>query len=254
MNKTSKYALSLLAATALLGAGSAQADPILLDDFEVEQDVGNLGLPGFIPESSQVGPDSSILGGFRDMQATGNADSFLENRLQVVNGALGFSNNADTEGTGIVVWDGDDDPTVVDTEGLGGIDITNNNGWELDGIWVEILSADLPGLELGFTIWDVDGNSSNISRLFNSPILLGEGLEEYFLFEDFVGNADLTNVGAIQLEISGPEEIDAAIDLIQIGRPHDSQDVPEPLTSLWALAGISALGGMSLKRKASNKD
>ena len=53
------------------------------------------------------------------MQAMGDANSFLETRLQANNNMLTFSNNVGTNGSGMIVWDGDDDPTVVDPTGLG---------------------------------------------------------------------------------------------------------------------------------------
>ncbi len=248
-------AIPFALATILLGSGNAQSSSIKIDDFEVEQDVGFIGIPNFIPSSSQVGPDSSILGEFRDMQVRGNANNFLETRLQVVNGQISFSNNVGTIGSGIIVWDGDDDPTVVDTQGLGGIDITNNNGWDLDGIFLDIISADLPGLELTFAIYDTNSNISRLSRSFNESITTPQ--TKSFLFNDFIGNADLTNVGAIELDINGPAEIDATIDIIQIDKsqnPSEISSISEPTTPLWVFVGISILGSLSTKSKNFNKE
>ncbi len=241
------WIVGLLAATTMLAAGSAKAAPIIIDTFDVEQDVGLLGIPMFIPSSSQEGPDASILGGFRDMQVTGDADNFLETRLQSTGGGLTFSNNVETSGIGQIVWDGDDDPTTIDPTGLGGIDITRNGDWDLDRIWLDLVSADLPGLELTFNIYDTNNNVSTLSRTFNNPVNAPVGVN--FLFSDFAGAADFTNVGALELLIDGPEEIDARIALVQIGQPHGDVDIPEPLTSVLTLVGISALGGLSLKRK-----
>lgn len=247
MKTHQKYIFSLLAATAMLGAGSAQADPILIDDFSVEQDVGLIGIDDFIPSSSQVGADGSIIGGFRDIEAMGDADNFFDTRLTAEDGTLTFSNNVNTTGAGNIVWDGDDDPTVLDPTGLGGIDITNNNGWVLDRLLVEIISADLGGLELNFTIYDLANNVSTLSRTFSQAI--ATPVTSAFLFDDFSGTADFTNVGAIQLEVAGPAEIDAQFDMIQISKP-PRRRVPEPLTSLWTLAGVSALGGLCAKKKS----
>ncbi|MEM9735260.1 MAG: hypothetical protein AAF908_01470 [Pseudomonadota bacterium] len=77
--------------SAILGAGGAGAAPILVDDFTAAQDVGLLGVPGFIPSSSQVGFDATILGGFRDMEVSGNASSFIEVRSLVQAGRLTHS-------------------------------------------------------------------------------------------------------------------------------------------------------------------
>ncbi|NEP79700.1 MAG: PEP-CTERM sorting domain-containing protein [Okeania sp. SIO3B3] len=243
MKTHQKYIFSLLAATAMLGAGSAQANPILIDDFSVDQLVGLESLEPAVFSSSQVGPDGSIIGDFRDIEAMGNADSLLETRIQVTGGTLNFSNAVDTTGSAVIVWDGDDDPTELDPTGLGGIDITNDGVWPLDRLLVEIISADLPGLELEFTIYDLNDGISSLSRTFTQAITTPT--TSAFLFDDFSGDADFTNVGAIQLEIAGPEEIDAQFDMIEVSK----RRVPEPLTSLWTLAGVSALGGLCAKKK-----
>ncbi|NES71480.1 MAG: hypothetical protein F6K24_42935, partial [Okeania sp. SIO2D1] len=114
----------------------------------------------------------------------------------------------------------------------------------LDRILVEIISADLPGLELEFTIYDLDSNVSTLSQTFAQAITTPETAT--FLFDDFSGTADFTNVGAIKLEIDGPPEIDAQFDMIEVSK---RRRVPEPLTSLWTLAGVSALGGLCGKKK-----
>ncbi len=233
---------------ALLGVGSAQAGTIVLDDFSAAQDVGLLDISGFIPSNSQVNSSSGILGGFRDLEALGNADNFLETRLKVDNGVLSFSNNVGTLGAGLIVWDGDDDPSTVNSTGLGGIDITQDGGTNLDGFFLDILSADLGGLELAFTVYDTNSNTSSLSQVFDTPVSNSSPLNASFLFSNFVGNADFTNVGAIELAIAGPEEIDATLDLFEIA-PADSANVPEPTSSLLVLAGVSTVGSLSLKRK-----
>ena len=250
MKTHQKYIFSLLATTAMLGAGSAQADPIIIDDFSVNQLVGLEALEPAVFSSSQVGPDGSIIGGFRDIEAMGDADSLLETRIEATGGALNFSNATGTTGSGTIVWDGDDDPTEVDEDGLGGIDLTGG-AWPLDRILVEIISADLPGLELEFTIYDLNNGVSSLSQTFAQAITTPETAT--FLFDNFSGNADFTNVGAIKLEIDGPPEIDAQFDMIEVGKEVRGR-VPEPLTSFWTLAGVSALAGLSRKRKfCSNK-
>ncbi|MGK7921710.1 MAG: hypothetical protein AB4080_17065, partial [Trichodesmium sp.] len=132
--KTLGTTVAVLASTVMLDVGRAQAATIMLDDFSIGQDVGFQPIEPVIPSNSQVGPDGSILGGFRDMEADGDADGLIKTRLQVTGGGLNFSNDVGTDGSGTIVWDGDDDPTVVDTDGLGGIDITD--GASLDRILV----------------------------------------------------------------------------------------------------------------------
>ncbi|NES73714.1 MAG: hypothetical protein F6K24_55270, partial [Okeania sp. SIO2D1] len=161
---------------------------------------------------------------------------------------LDFSNNVGIDGSGTIVWDGDDDPTVVDEDGLGGIDLTGGV-WPLDRILVEILSADLDGLELEFTIYDLDGGVSSLSRDF---LAITVPVTEAFIFDNFndvtPGGADFTNVGAIKLDIDGPKDIDAELAMIEVSGG-DKRRVPEPLTSFWTLAGVSALGGLCGKKK-----
>lgn len=246
MKTNQKYIFSLLTATAMLGAGTAQAAPIIIDDFSVFQDVGFQAIDPVIPSSSQVGPDGSIIGGFRDIEIGGNAGLPLLSRITATNGVLDFSNNVGTDGSGTIVWDGDDDPTEVDTDGLGGIDITNSGVWPLDRILLEVISADLPGLELSFTIYDLNNGVSTLSRTFSQAITTPETAT--FLFDDFSGNADFSNVGAIKLDIDGPLEIDAEFAMIEVGKDPVVR-VPEPFTSLWTLAGVSALGGLCAKKK-----
>ena len=212
MFKQTSLALASAVALGVGLAGSAQADSILIDDFSVEQDVGLQPIDPVIPARSQVGPSSSILGGFRDIEASGDADSFLETRLQVTNGVLNFSNNVSTNGIGLLTWDGDDSPDSLDTGGLGGIDITQNNGHDLNGIFVDIAFADLPGLALDFTIFALNNNVATLSQTFDS--IITTPLTTSFLFDDFSGTVDFTNVGAIQLEIGGPPDIDVNLTII----------------------------------------
>lgn len=231
----------------MLGTGNAQAASIIIDDFSVFQDVALEAIDPVIPSNSQVGADASIIGEFRDIEAMGDADSFVETRIQATGGVLNFNNTVDTTGSGTIVWDGDDDPTVVDPTGLGGIDLTNSGLWPLDRILVEIISADLPGLELNFTIYDLDSNVSTLSQTFAQAITTPETAT--FLFDDFSGYADLTNVGAIKLELAGPAGINAQFDSIKIGKGASPKGTPEPASILGLLAFGAVGAGSKLKRK-----
>jgi|GEM_PF-2213636 len=235
MRFSPKHCLAIVAiAISIDLPNTAQAGSILVDDFGLDQDVGLIGIPNFIPSSSQEGPaGTGILGGFRDAQAMGDASNFLETRLQVTGGQLSFSNNVGTNGSGMIVWDGDDNPTTIDDTGLGGLDITNEGGMILDRIDVDIVSSDLPGLELGFDIYDVNGNVSSLTQTFNSIIL--NASTESFLFTNFAGSADFTNIGAIKLTINAPPEIDVTLSQIQI--TGTATVIPAP-----AAAGTSLLG------------
>ena len=238
---TVQITVAALASTVMLGVGNVQANTnILIDDFgqsqKVDSDTNNIA-----PIKSQVGPYNNILGNYRDMfiddvttNDPSNSSSFV-----VSNGEAFFSNDFGVEGTGIMVWDGDDDPDTVNFQGLGGINIIENG---LDHIAME-LSSDLPGLNVKFNIYDMNGNISSIDREFSA---MPTRSNQDFLFDDLVGDANLNNVGAIELLLTGPARIDASIALIEISK---SRGIPEP-TSILGLLVIGATGaGSMLKRK-----
>ena len=241
---------ALVSAVMLETTASAQANTnILIDEFSESQLVDtNSG--NAIPIRSQVGPTGSILDGitdgFRDMFITDviNTSGDASNRSSLLtSGGFGFfSNDFGVTSTGVVRWDGANDSEEIDVDGLGGINIEEN---DLDKI-VMWLSVDIPGLEVIFNIYDVSGNISSIDRTFSSP---PAGENEDFLFSDFVGNADFTDVGAIELLLKGPERMDVSIDLLEIASSNPPKPTPEP-TSILGLLVIGATGaGSILKRK-----
>jgi len=198
--------------------------------------------------NSQVGPTGNILGGYRDIfveVVNNNSNNpYLSSNLSVVNGEGSFNNDAGITGTGMIRWDGVNNSQTLNPQGLGGINITQGN---LDSISMDIMLADIAGLDMTFTIYDMNSNSSSISRTLNSSTLTSKA--ETFLFQDFVGTADFTNVGAIELGISGPESMDAVIGSVYSGR---STPIPEP-TSILGLLAIGAVGtGSMLKQKKNN--
>ena len=244
LTKTVQTTVAALASTVLLGVGNAQANTLVIDEF---LDLQIAETPGPL-WSSQVGPTGNILGGYRDIfveivEKKRESDR-LSSRIFVENGEASFNNDAYVTGAGRIRWDGNNDSETLNPLGLVGIDITQGN--LLDSLFMDVIFADL-GLNMTFTIYDMDSNSSSISRILNSSISTSQ--EEAFLFQDFVGTADFTNVGAIELGISGPESIDAVIGSVRISK---STPVPEP-TSILGLLAIGAVGtGSMLKQKKNN--
>lgn len=230
-----------LAAAVFFGvSAAAQAGPILIDSFDLDQEAANDPfLPAF-PQSSQAGPSGSVLGGYRDMQAENNTTGFFETRLSAGGGELAFLGSAGTAGSGTLTWDGDDDPTTVDTNGLGGIDITSNSGWALDRFVFDIVSTDLPGVDIAISVFDTNGNQSVLGTALGT---VTSPVSQEFLFDDFVGTADFTNVGAIQLSMSGPEALDAFFSNFQIGVDHVTALTLPPTLPLL-LAGLGAYAVM----------
>lgn len=246
LTKTVQTTVAALASTVLLGVGNAQA-ALLIDNFLDFQKVESNGPL----TNSQVGPTGNILGGYRDLfvevvnnSSTNPTNPFLSSEFSVFNGEASFNNDAYVTGAGRIRWDGNNDSGTLNPLGLGGIDITG--GSLLDSLFMDVIFADL-GLNMTFTIYDMDSNSSSISRTLNSNISTSQ--EEAFLFTDFVGTADFTNVGAIELGISGPESMDAVIGSVRMSR---STPIPEP-TSILGLLAIGAVGtGSMLKQKKNN--
>ena len=251
LTTTVKTTVAALVSAVMLETASAQAiTNIFIDELSENQQVDS-NSTNDIPIRSQVGPTDSILGdienGYRDMfiidvTNTSNEESNRSN-LSVGNGEAFFSNDVGVTGTGVMRWDGANDSEEIDVDGLGGINIEENG---LNSI-VMGLSSDLPGLNVRFNIYDVSGKMSYIDRTFSSSI--PTKVNEDFLFSDFVGNADFTDVGAIELLLKGPQRIDVAIDLIEIARTNPPKPIPEP-TSILGLLVIGATGaGSILKRK-----
>lgn len=251
LTTTVKTTVAALVSAVMLETASAQAQStnLLIDDFNESQQV-DTNPNNAIPIRSQVGPVGDILGGinngFRDMFITDviNTSGEPSNRSSLLSGSGEgfFSNDFGVTSTGIVRWDGANDTQQIDVDGLGGINIVEDN---LDRIMMG-LSVDLPGLGVAFNIYDVSGNMSSIDRTFDSSI--PTTVEEDFLFSDFVGNANFTDVGAIELVLRGTPRMDVSINLVEFASP-PPQTIPEP-TSMLGLLVIGATGaGSILKRK-----
>lgn len=229
-----RTAIGLSIVIAAGAATAANASTLTIDDFSITQDVGFQPIGGIIESSSEAGPDASILGNFRDLAViNSNADNIIESRGMVSDGTLAFSNNAGTTSTLRVIYDGDDDNfTGVDiAPGLGGIDLTENDGMTLDALCLDILSADLAGLSVTISVFDSSNDSSSIIRVY--PTAINAPITETFAYADFLGSADFTDVSAVVLQFSGPAEIDASFD--------NFKAVPTPgAVSLLALGGFAA--------------
>lgn len=252
-NVTAKL-LSLAAATALIGAGSAQAI-ITVDDFE--EPLGSfqsVEVDNSMPtDFDQLGPfdPNRVIGGYRDLQldlVQNGGLPFSGASAGVFAGRLFWSNDAGVSSGLTVQWDGDDNSSIIDPTGLGGLDLTAGG---LDRLAVELFQADLPGLTAKFTIWTDENNFSVLERTFDSTIFSTQ--TEFFEFADFDvaggSGADFADVGAIELMLMGPASIDAEIEIIGIVPPIG---VPEA-SSLLGLGFIGGLGLLSLRKKSFSK-
>ena len=240
-------AIKTILASAVIGVWSAGAvaAPIIVDDFSTGSDNGFQQIPGFIPDSGQVG-GGGILGGFRDVQVGGNATGFVGTRATASGGVFAFSNDTGVTGDVLITWDGDDSPTVLDPLGLGGVDLTS--GGFNDAFRLDVLTSDLAGLQLTIHVHTDAGNSSSQSITIGTAV--NGGLMQDFLFTNFTptagGGADFANVGAIQLYVTGPAEIDATFDLVGV---LDTTPVPVPASLPLMVAGLAGVALVSRSRR-----
>jgi hypothetical protein len=228
----------------VLLAGTGGAGALVIDDFSTDLTaILVLGAPD--STSSQVS-GAGILGGERDMVVTLISDPFIV--MAASGNTLNYLQAGNSEGTGLIVWDGanddpilhptDLDPTGLDATGLGGVDFTD--GGTEDKIAIPLLSSNLPA-PMVLTAYT---NGTDYSR---ATVLLPGGAppqqRAIVLFTSFVADpggagADFTNIGAFSIFIDGSttQGLNAEFDSV----------VPEPSTATLLLFGI--LGIVAIRR------
>ena len=89
---------------------------------------------GSVSSTSAVGttktvhiPSSKAIGGGRSLAATKSGSGTGISRLEIVDTSIGYTQGAHT-GFASVVWDGDTDPSTVRPNGLGSVDLTQDEG------------------------------------------------------------------------------------------------------------------------------
>lgn len=211
---------------------SLPAFALVIDSFETPQFVTQLGLGSASNTADQsVG---SLQGGERDLLVTVtsgggtlNADVDLS-----IAGALSHMAAGLVRGTTLVTYDGDDnDATVLDPTGLGGLDLSNGGA---DGtLYVVVPFAD-HSAGVVITVYTDGSNCSTLTRIVPSGLSGSDfPLSLIFPFSDFTlgggcaGVADFSNVGAITLLIDGTSlgAIDASLSTFATGNA-DFGDLP----------------------------
>mgnify|MGYP006282768485 FL=1 len=233
----------LAAAFAVVG-GLASA--LTIDTFDADQLVGSANGISVAEASSVTG--SGILGGVRDMVATSDTvSSTLPNAVgEAAGGLLTFSNDANTTGTLRVVYDGDSDPNVLDTDGLGAFDFTS--GLTKDAIALDLVFLDLTDLELHMTVYSSVGGSTQSSSVIKTfDTQAPPGLRKTVPFATFTGTADFTQVSAFEFTLTGPDidAVDAQIDFIGT-----VSTVPVPAALPLLLAGFGGLALVKRRQRA----
>jgi hypothetical protein len=210
-----------------------------------------------VPASSSVFDEmqtepGEAIGGYRDMFIrTDNEIASSDNGQATVVSNLGEVQVSNTGNASIVVeftWDGMDNSADVDTNGLGGIDLTMSG--LNDGFLVGNTRTDID-VNLQFNLWDSTGAIGSIGRTFQQDT---NGEDVFFAYNELSNQIDLANIGAIQLVITGPEAYDLQFDLLQsttlTGPSQDPAQPPTSVSSPATLALVSAgLFGLGFTRR-----
>lgn len=225
----------------VVASGGMAAAATVIDDFTTAGRVSDPASALVVTAEQFSAPSALLFGGFRDLEAE-RLTGASRTELETFNGNLLFSNGSGTSGIGRVTWDGDDDPTTVDTMGLGGLDLTSY-GFD-PAFFLDILFADAD-LGLLLTVWDLNGNSSTSSTTVSATF---DPLTVFLPIPLFAGTADFSNVGALQLELSSGANLDAEIARIGIS---DAAVIPLPAAGWLLLSGVFGLGLVRARRPAS---
>lgn len=195
-------ALGLAVMLTLSGTATAQ---IVVDDFVDAQ--GPVEDPGTDASTADQAA-GTILGGERDLaitrtQGVGIASAEVltvgpDSILRIVAPPTAGAPNPDTGSQLVVSWDGNDnDATVLDPTGLGGVDLTAGNA---GGFTVTVESAGAP-FALTLTIHQNGTHSSRASRLVSAVATSTDVVIDFSELQPVGsgGGADLTDIGAVEL-------------------------------------------------------
>lgn len=214
------------AAWMLVLAGLLAASPVaaqqVVDDFSVAQ--GALVANGGTPTASSSVAAAGVLGGTRDL-----AVEYLSGpgsvTASVAGGGLSLQSDAGTRGQLTVTWDGDLDAGVLDTTGLGGVDLTAGgaSSFRISASTVAppppLGPEAAPGVgELTVDVYDTAGNRSTASRLLPAGAAQDFFLDFSELRPNGVTAADLADVGAVVLTLRG-EAAQVLLDLVDTRVP-----------------------------------
>ena len=234
-----KKPLVLVSALAALFTVSS-ANALIIDDFSIGQ--SDITLNGQSSSSLLIsGPNSSIIGGYRQTQVTmysGDSDAKTEVRV-TPSGVLDISNTTTAQSRTLLTWN-------ANGAGLGNLDLLDFGS---NGVFLAFPYAMDHALDLMFEVEDT-GNS--ISTFVKTYVAGSQGNDFFVPFSAFSNLAALSSADAIRMTIdSTTPGLDATIDLIE-SRDAPPVNVPEPATMGLLGLGLLGLGLTRLKAKARN--
>lgn len=207
----------------------------VIDDFDTTQQEVTDDTNDGIPVTSSVLAVEAI-GGARDLYVNKTSENGAVN-LSVDNPLLPnlliFDSIATGNGERRVTWDGpDNDATVVTDDGLGNVDMTSQG----DALGLQLqIGADLPGGNAVVRLYSDDGNSGTATRFSTATLAIPQTGGTVPFFAEFLpytsftassgGGADLTDIGAIELEITGAANVNGSAELVgTVGQTVFTQD------------------------------
>lgn len=189
--------------SALLVVAAAPAAAVVVDNFETDQAAVDDPPGGNATSVSEATPDD-ILGDNRDLRSARVAGSGTVSSV-VTAGSFDFTisdTTPDTEGQGVITWDGDTDPNTFDPVGLANQDLTAMNHSAFR-VRVENATA---GAEIMVQVF-TDGSNASLSFLVLPAV--GATQDFFMPFSEFIISAglgaDFTDVGAITMSVQGTE-------------------------------------------------
>ena len=177
----------------LITATASSAQQIVIDNFDGgDQTVTLSTAPGTEVES--INNNGGALANERTLRVSGSSVGGGNIVGAVGSGNLTFNRPSGSTGQMDIWWDGDDDDTSFNATGLGGVDLTANSQ---DRFRLTVNSSSSGAKDFRITVWTDGGNQSQLEQTLPT----GGGTVE-FLYSNFTGSADFTNVGAIFLTTS----------------------------------------------------
>jgi len=236
---------------------SRSASAIVIDSFD--EGAINLSANAANPFVQGVATGAGIIGGEREVTAIYNpagssALDFVDVRTDFANqGNFSHSQDAGVAGLSVIVYDGaDGDPSSIDFNGLGGLDLTADGS---SAFLFNVLFADQSVSNvLDLRVYSSATAYSDLFYSFPGPISPSSPQQVLFTYANFtqgagaLTGADFTNVGAILLAVDG--RLEPALDLrLDSLVTNENPTVPEPATLGLVGLGLSCLGFLKSRKR-----
>lgn len=254
MTKPSKLRVVGLFSVALLVSLARPASAeFVIDDFDTDQFLQVFGSPSGNKTGSDVTDAPEAVGGERDITVTRNSSNSGSVAVDVnlsVTGILSFASGANTTGTALISWDGDDNSAALNHTGLGGVDVTQSGA----NTHVSLNATSDLGDDIVLTFYTDASNYSQATLIVPANYPTYQNFLVPLASFTAVGGtgANFANIGAITMEIvgTGVPNLDLSVDVISVLNP---SSVPEPSMVMLGGAGIVLFGIRRLLTRIGSK-